>query len=101
VSDWRNKLPSAYDYRESARARNTGERFACVVNPKAKAGEVGARIDEIRRAVDRAFEQWEVFVSEGPGHATDARPAGHRRRVRHHRGARRRRHLQRGRQRLL
>jgi diacylglycerol kinase family enzyme len=71
VSDWRNKLPSAYDYRESARARNTGERFACVVNPKAKAGEVGARLDEIRRAVDRAFEQWEVFVSEGPGHATE------------------------------
>lgn len=65
-----NHLPSAHDYRSSARTRNASERITCVVNPKAQAGRVGARVAVLERALDRAFAQWQVLLSEGPGHAT-------------------------------
>lgn len=68
---WRHKVPSAHDFRSDARARNENERLVCVLNPRAAAGRAGQRVDELRRAVDRAFEQGEVWVSEGPGHATE------------------------------
>ena len=68
---WRHKVPSANDFRSDARARNENERIVCVLNPRAAAGRAGQRVDELRRAVDRAFLQGEVRVSEGPGHATE------------------------------
>ncbi|MCB9796210.1 MAG: hypothetical protein H6741_26235 [Alphaproteobacteria bacterium] len=71
MSSWRNKLPSSHDFRSTSRARNRTERVVCVVNPKAQAGRAGERMDVLKRAVDKAFEQWEVIASEGPGHATE------------------------------
>lgn len=70
-SSWRHKVPSTNDFRPDARARNETERIVCVLNPRAAAGRAGQRVDELRRAVDRAFAQGEVRVSEGPGHATE------------------------------
>lgn len=71
MSEARNQLPSAHDFRSSARTRNTSERITCVVNPKAQAGKAGARLGILERALDRAFERWELRCSEGPGHATE------------------------------
>ena len=68
---WRNKLPSAHDFRQDARARNETESIVCVLNPRAAAGRAGQRVEELRRAVDRAFAQSDVRVTEGPGHATE------------------------------
>lgn len=71
MSSWRNKLPSSHDYRSTARTRNGSERLTCIVNPMAQAGRAGERIDVLRRAADKAFEQWDLQLSEGPGHATE------------------------------
>lgn len=71
MSSWRNKLPSAYDSRVGAKARNETERVVCIMNPRAAAGRAGERADELKRAVDRAFEQWEIWETQGPGHATE------------------------------
>jgi len=68
---WRHKVPSTHDFRADARARNENEKIVCVLNPRAAAGRAGQRVDELRRAVDRAFEHGQVWVSEGPGHATE------------------------------
>jgi diacylglycerol kinase (ATP) len=68
---WRNKLPSAHDFRSDARARNETERIVCVMNPRAAAGRSGARLGELKRALDRAFAQAEVWKTEGPGHASE------------------------------
>lgn len=71
VANWRNMLPSQHDFREGSGSRNMSERIVCVLNPRAQAGRAGARVDELRRAVDAAFAQGSVVVSEGPGHATE------------------------------
>ncbi len=58
-------------YREAGSgSRNKSERICLIVNPRAGAGRAGARLDELKQAVDRAFEQWEVRLTEGPRHAT-------------------------------
>ncbi|MCP4916107.1 MAG: hypothetical protein GY913_04210 [Proteobacteria bacterium] len=68
---WRNKLPSAHDFRQDAAARNENESIVCVLNPRAAAGLAGQRVEELRRAVDRAFAASDVRLTEGPGHATE------------------------------
>ncbi|NOY28394.1 MAG: hypothetical protein GXP62_21265 [Oligoflexia bacterium] len=50
---------------------NKTEPLCLVVNPKAGAGRVGARLDELKRAAQRAFAQWEIRLTEGPGHASE------------------------------
>lgn len=50
---------------------NKTEPLCLVVNPQAGAGRAGARLDELKRAADRAFAQWEIRLTEGPGHATE------------------------------
>jgi YegS/Rv2252/BmrU family lipid kinase len=52
-----------------AGTRNRDERICLIVNPRAAAGRARTRLDDIRRAADRAFHQWDVRVTEGPGHA--------------------------------
>ena len=52
-----------------AGTRNRDERICLVVNPHAAAGRARTQVDDIRRAADRAFEQWDVRLTEGPGHA--------------------------------
>jgi YegS/Rv2252/BmrU family lipid kinase len=52
-----------------AGTRNRDERICLVVNPHAGAGRARMQVDDIRRAADRAFEKWDVRVTEGPGHA--------------------------------
>ncbi len=54
-----------------AGTRNTDERICLIVNPGAAAGRARTQLDDIRRAVDRAFVQWDVRVTEGPGHAEE------------------------------
>lgn len=71
MASWRNMLPSQHDFREGSASRNLSERIVCVLNPRAQAGRAGSRVDELRRAVDVAFAQGSVVVSEGPGHATE------------------------------
>jgi diacylglycerol kinase (ATP) len=52
-----------------AGTRNRDERLCLVVNPHAAAGRARTHVDDIRRAADRAFEQWDLRLTEGPGHA--------------------------------
>lgn len=52
-------------------ARNRDERLCLVVNPRAGGGRAGQRLDELRRLADRSFEQWDLRLTEGPGHATE------------------------------
>lgn len=49
---------------------NKTEPLCLVVNPRAGAGRAGARLDDLKRAADRAFARWELRLTEGPGHAT-------------------------------
>ena len=49
-------------------SRNLTESICLIVNPKAGAGRAGRELDRLKRAVDRAFAQWEVRVTEAPGH---------------------------------
>jgi len=41
-----------------------------VLNPRAGAGRAGRRIDDLRRAADRALPAWDLVLTEGPGHAS-------------------------------
>ena len=52
-------------------SRNQNERLCLIVNPRAGAGKVQRRLDDLRRCADRVFENWEVRLTEGPGHATE------------------------------
>ena len=49
--------------------RNTQEQITLIVNPRAGAGKAGAGLDTLKRAVDRAFEQSKIVLTEAPGHA--------------------------------
>lgn len=55
---------------EGSGARNRSERICLIVNPRAGAGRAGREMAVLERAVDRAFEQWEIRKTEGQGHAT-------------------------------
>jgi diacylglycerol kinase (ATP) len=52
------------------RTRNKSESIRCIVNPKAGGGKAGEGISRLKRALDSTFEQWDVVVTEGPGHAS-------------------------------
>ncbi|MFT4977633.1 MAG: diacylglycerol kinase (ATP) [Myxococcota bacterium] len=56
---------------EGSGARNRNERLCLIVNPMAGAGSAGRSLDALKRAADLAFENWEVRLTEGPGHATE------------------------------
>ena len=53
------------------RVRNETEKIVCILNPRARAGTAGARVGELKRAIDRCFAQGEVVVTERPGHASE------------------------------
>jgi len=55
---------------ETSGARNRSERICLIVNPQAGAGRAGREMDVLERAVDRAFERWEIRKTEHQGHAT-------------------------------
>jgi YegS/Rv2252/BmrU family lipid kinase len=61
-------------------SRNLTEKICLVVNPMAGAGRAGRELDSIKRALDRAFSQWDLKVTEAAGHgrflAKEAREAG-------------------------
>ena len=61
---------NTFNREEGSGARNRNEKLCLIVNPRAGAGAAGANLDALKRAVDIAFEQWEVRLTEGPGHAT-------------------------------
>lgn len=56
---------------ETSGARNRSERICLIVNPRAGAGRAGREIDVLERAVDRAFERWDIRKTEHPRHATE------------------------------
>lgn len=55
---------------EGSGARNRNERLCLIVNPQAGAGAAGRNLDNLKRAADIAFENWEIKLTEGPGHAS-------------------------------
>ena len=70
MSRWKFKVPGHYDM-VSERGKNETDRLICILNPKARAGRAGLMVDQLRRAVDRSFAQAEVWITEGPGHASE------------------------------
>ncbi len=71
MANWRVNIASHGGGRDSHGARNMNERIAFIVNPKAQGGRAGDRLDLLRRAIDRAFGDWSLLVTEGPGHAAE------------------------------
>ncbi len=69
MANWRVNIASHGSGRDSHGARNLNERIAFIVNPRAQGGRAGDRLDLLRRAIDRAFGDWNLLVTEGPGHA--------------------------------
>jgi YegS/Rv2252/BmrU family lipid kinase len=62
--------PNRFHRPHGSGARNTQEKICLIVNPRAGAGRAGAQIDTLKRLAERAFEQWEIQLTEAPGHAT-------------------------------
>jgi YegS/Rv2252/BmrU family lipid kinase len=62
--------PNTFKRPEASGARNTQERIRLIVNPRAGAGRAVMGLDRLKRAADRAFAQWDLVVTEAPGHAT-------------------------------
>lgn len=50
---------------------NKTEPLCLIVNPTAGAGKAAARVSQLQRSADRAFAQWDLRLTEGPGHATE------------------------------
>ncbi len=71
MSESKFKVRGYSDVDPRGRARNETERIVCILNPKARAGTAGARVDELKRALERCFSRGEVLLTEGPGHATE------------------------------
>jgi diacylglycerol kinase (ATP) len=70
LADSKHKVRGYADFDTRERVRNKTERIVCILNPRARAGTAGSRIDELKRALERCFEEGEVVVTEAPGHAT-------------------------------
>lgn len=64
------RVPSQLNRDAYNTSLNKTEPLCLVVNPRAGAGRAGARLDDLKRAADRAFAQWQVRLTEGPGHAS-------------------------------
>jgi diacylglycerol kinase (ATP) len=54
-----------------SRSRNCSEKIVCILNPRAQGGKAGAAEAKIRKAIDRAFQDWELVLTKSPGHATE------------------------------
>jgi YegS/Rv2252/BmrU family lipid kinase len=54
-----------------SRSKNLSEKIVCVLNPMAQGGKAGAAEGKIRQALDNAFGDWKLFLTEAPGHATE------------------------------
>ena len=53
-----------------SRSKNESEKIVCILNPKAQGGKAGAAEDRIRKALSRAFGQWDLVLTKSAGHAT-------------------------------
>ena len=53
-----------------SRSKNLSEKIVCILNPRAQGGKAGAAEGKIRKAIDRVFGDWELRLTEAPGHAT-------------------------------
>jgi diacylglycerol kinase family enzyme len=62
--------PVSVHQKFGSRSRNESEKIVCILNPKAQGGKAGAAEDRIRKAIAGAFLQWELVLTESPGHAT-------------------------------
>lgn len=65
------RVPSQMNRDSHKSIVNQTEPLCLVVNPRAGAGRAAARLDDLKRATERAFAQWEVRLTEGPGHASE------------------------------
>ena len=63
--------PNRFHRQSGSGSRNTQEKICLIVNPRAGAGRAGAQVDKLKRLTDRAFEQWEIRLTEAPGHASE------------------------------
>lgn len=63
--------PNRFHRPSGSGSRNTQEKICLIVNPRAGAGRAGTQVDKLKRLTDRAFEQWEVRLTEAPGHASE------------------------------
>ena len=71
--------PNRFPRPSGSGSRNRQEKICLIVNPRAAAGRAGAQVDKLKRLTDRAFEQWEIQLTEAPGHASElARQAAER-----------------------
>jgi len=64
-------MPNRFHRAEDSGVRNRNERICFIVNPRAAGGRAGQQVPRLRRAMDRAFAQWELKLTERPGHATE------------------------------
>ena len=62
--------PNQFSSKPDSGARNTQEKIRLIVNPRAGGGRAGAQLDRLKQLTDRAFEQWDIQVTEAPGHAS-------------------------------
>ena len=62
--------PNRFNRQPGSGSRNTQEKICLIVNPRAAAGRAGTQIDKLKRLTERAFEQWDVRLTEAPGHAS-------------------------------
>ena len=63
--------PNRFYRADESGARNRSEHLRLIVNPRAGGGGAARRVEELRTAAERAFEQWDLVQTEGPGHATE------------------------------
>ncbi len=68
---YRYKVPSPSDLDPARRMRNESEQIVCILNPRAKAGEGGRLLERVKQTMSRCFATGEVWVTEGPGHASE------------------------------
>lgn len=52
-------------------APNDTERLCLIANPHSAAGATGRKLDQVRRAAERWFSDWELRTTDGPGHAIE------------------------------
>jgi len=62
--------PNTFHRPPGSGAQNTQERICLIVNPRAGAGRAGHALDGLRRAAAHAFADWDLKLTEAPGHAT-------------------------------
>ena len=63
--------PNRFYREEGSGVRNQNERICFILNPRAAAGRAGRERPSFERAAERAFAQWELKLTERPGHASE------------------------------